>query len=821
MDNSAYEIDRMAAQASLEEEMTSLGVEAHRLRTENATLNGRESGTDAGNFMLQHCIEPMTEAIVAFIAKASTGRAGRRHACLQYMQQVDPQVLALITARVVLDNITLGALYSACAVKVGSSVEDEARFSKFEGESKKLFRATLSGLKKRTSNVGWKRKVLLHTMNQKTDVEWSSWPKAGRLHLGNALLELFIQNTGLATSVTRTVARKRQRTYIEATPATMDLIKTRNTACEVLSPSWLPTIVPPKPWTTPTDGGYWFTQRLTLVKTGNQNYLEELRGCTEQMAEVYSAVNTMQATGWKVNKQVLEVVNECWDRSLGIAKLPQQEPVDLPTRPHDIDTNKESLTMWKRAAARVHQANSKASSQRLQVAKILWIAKRFESEPEIFFPTQLDFRGRSYCIPQQLNPQGPDVAKSLLTFSEGKALGTHNAVEWLAVHGANCFGEDKSSLAERIAWVHAHSDEIEQVGYAPMDNLWWAGADKPFQFLAFCYEWAGYKRHGLSFVSHLPIAMDGTCNGLQHFSALLRDRVGGAATNLVPSPTPNDIYQTVADVVISKLDSICTISALTAGGTKEGGMAKQWNGLTIDRKLTKRPVMVLPYGGTIFSTRAYVYEWMNEQPTLPWVESSEMFAASRFMADLVWEAIGEVVVSAKEAMKWLQSVARSTTKAGIPVSWTTPDGLPILQSYWETDTQLVKTRMGDRVRNISLRRELPSLDSKRQQNGISPNFIHALDATAMRQYVLLAETNGISSFALIHDSYGTHAADAEVSAACIRAAFVDMYTETNVLEDFRDQIASALALGDEVIAETPERGDLVLEEVLDSEYFFA
>jgi DNA-directed RNA polymerase len=37
------------------------------------------------------------------------------------------------------------------------------------------------------------------------------------------------------------------------------------------------------------------------------------------------------------------------------------------------------------------------------------------------------------------------------------------------------------------------------------------------------------------FVSHLPVAFDGSCNGLQNYSMMLRDEVGGAATNLVPS----------------------------------------------------------------------------------------------------------------------------------------------------------------------------------------------------------------------------------------------------------------------------------------------
>ena len=65
---------------------------------------------------------------------------------------------------------------------------------------------------------------------------------------------------------------------------------------------------------------------------------------------------------------------------------------------------------------------------------------------------QLDFRGRIYAVPNYLNPQGPDFAKGLLTFAEGKPIDENGAC-YLAIHGANCFGYDKVGLQDRIDWV--------------------------------------------------------------------------------------------------------------------------------------------------------------------------------------------------------------------------------------------------------------------------------------------------------------------------------------------------------------------------------
>ena len=76
----------------------------------------------------------------------------------------------------------------------------------------------------------------------------------------------------------------------------------------------------------------------------------------------------------------------------------------------------------------------------------------FVEEEAIYFPHQLDFRGRIYCIPS-FNPQGNDVTKGLLEFSEGLPIEDTTAAFWLAVQGANVWGFDKAPLEDRVAWV--------------------------------------------------------------------------------------------------------------------------------------------------------------------------------------------------------------------------------------------------------------------------------------------------------------------------------------------------------------------------------
>src|SRR5262249_3123305 len=157
-------------------------------------------------------------------------------------------------------------------------------------------------------------------------------------------------------------------------------------------------------------------------------------------------------------------------------------------------------------------------------------------------------RGRCYASSTSLNPQGPDEVRALLEFSEGKALGISGR-RWLAIHGANLWGEDKVSLDEREKWAYANQYKIWAAAEDPLTDRWWCEADKPWSFLAWCLEWhAAFMTTQFQpqfYLSHMPIALDGSCNGLQHLSAMLRDPVGGAAVNLVPSPTPSDIYAEV------------------------------------------------------------------------------------------------------------------------------------------------------------------------------------------------------------------------------------------------------------------------------------
>lgn len=82
----------------------------------------------------------------------------------------------------------------------------------------------------------------------------------------------------------------------------------------------------------------------------------------------------------------------------------------------------------------------------------------------------------------------------------------------------------------------------------------------------------------------------------------------------------------------------------------------------------------------------------------------------------------------------------------------------------------------------------------------------------------LASRANITALSTVHDSFATVAADYNNLNLCTREAFVWMYEQHDVLNDWRHELEfhSGVELSD-----PPPTGDLDLGVVRDSEYFFS
>ncbi|MET4733895.1 DNA-directed RNA polymerase [Thalassospira sp. MBR-102] len=848
----------VARQIDLELRMLGLGKDAFQKKVTDARQKKNEAGTRYGQSLLLHGLDPVVKGIEDFMEQANSGRAGKRHTAVHYFNEMDKQVAAMLALRVVIDGVTARRTLQALCIQIGSRLEVERRFHALQSQDrvidgetgKEKEGKTIKYVKKKvakSADFGYRRNILAVAMTR-NDFDWTPWPEVDKLHVGLKMLEIIIERTGLVEMMDIQKGKHKTVRYVVCSEKTKGWIDKQVARCELLTPQWLPTIIPPVEWTNTRDGGYHTdaVPQLPLIKAVNHNYLDELDHRTDGMPMLYEAVNRLQQSAYRINSEVLEVARQIWDRGNDVAGLPIRDDVKHVQCPkcnaavplgttasgrreawgHECFENDENaLKDWKRRAMRIHELNLAMGSKRVQTNRTLWVADMFKDDAAIYFPYQLDFRGRIYAIPS-FNPQGPDLMKGLLTFAEGKPINDGVAAGWLAVQGANVFGYDKASLDDRIGWVEDRNEKIKAIAEDPLGTMHmdlgegksWLDADKPWQFLAFCFEWAGFLTEGYGYKSSLPIALDGSCSGIQHFSAMLRDPVGGKAVNLVPSDKPSDIYGIVAEIVREKL----RLMGSTSGTHKLD--AEKLLALGIDRKTTKRQVMTLPYGSTVFSCREYTEQWMREErgDRLGFPEE-DLFRMSQLLSTQIWDGIGETVIAARAAMEWLQGCAKIVAGEGLPITWTTPVGFPVLQEYRTIEHCRVKSKMGDSVIFLSLAKESKRLDNKRMQSAVSPNFVHSMDAAHLMMSVDYAAQNGVTHFAMIHDSFGTHAADTQMLAACLREAFVDMYEEHDVLQEFREAIVSQVYDDEKKlkIKPVPPKGTLDLSLVKGSDFFFA
>jgi len=797
-------------QLDLEEEMRGMGVARFREETEQARANGLESTTSGALKIMREAFEPLVEGVKTY-KKEQGKNAGRHHGAYQLIKDMPSDVLSFLSLKVVLDKMSESRTLQQVTIAIGTQIENEKNYLKFKDESPNHYKKVKKDVTKRSNNERHIRTVLKHSAN-KDDIELFKFTVQEKHTVGAFLLSQIITHTGLVEIFkpkTRTTKFKSKLLRVQPTEATTAWLKAHNASCELLSPVVLPMLVPPKDWTTPHNGGFW-SPFITgpLVRKTNYNYLEDINGV--DMWEVYQSINHLQKTKWKVNRELLDVINTATERDFNIAGLPTGQEVILPPVPLDMDTNEKAKFQWRKQASIAYTENIRQRSKFLSLKKKLNVAKKFVDEKEIYFVYSLDFRGRVYPAQVYLNPQGDDCTKALLTFAEGKKLDNESGA-WLALHGSNLFGFDKATLEKRVEWTEENQDKIIACAESPFENKWWTEADKPWQFLAFCMEWRDFVEDPENFESCLPVALDGSCNGLQNFSAMLRDPIGGKATNLVPQDEPADIYREVAEVVTRKIEN------------SNDPLAKPWVGF-ISRKLVKRPTMTMPYGATLTGfTKQLVEElqtWTdNGLPTPPMPEGG--FKECAYLAKVIKQSLGEIVVSATEAMDWLQKVARIASEENIPIHWTTPVGFPVLQEYRQASTARVRTEIaGTFYRTLIKAKNSDKINKRRMSAAISPNFVHSCDAAHLIRTVNLAESNDIHDLAMVHDSFGTHASDTAQLALLLRHAFVQIHQEHDVLMDFYNEIKSQVSKPDELPL-PPKKGNLDINLVLNSDFFFA
>ena len=292
------------------------------------------------------------------------------------------------------------------------------------------------------------------------------------------------------------------------------------------------------------------------------------------------STNKLQQQAWKVNNEVLEVI----EANLGNILPPVRERLGLYTKVtvNDAykalqkDPSEENKEAYNIAAEKWNEELCvlRDISKRSELETIYRKARALRHAEEFYQYVDLDYRGRVYYKEPFFNFQGSDMARSLFLFKDGVKL-TKTGLKWLYIHTASCYNQsydidkipqwceydyksylekeglesisvDKMTLEDRVNWTENNMQMILDSFDIIHD------CEKPFSFLACCIEISNIVNNP-DHISYLPIPIDGSCNGYQHSAAISKDEKTGELVSLVPTEIQADLYVKAAKALIERM----------------------------------------------------------------------------------------------------------------------------------------------------------------------------------------------------------------------------------------------------------------------------
>jgi DNA-directed RNA polymerase len=273
--------------------------------------------------------------------------------------------------------------------------------------------------------------------------------------------------------------------------------------------------------------------------------------------------------------------------------------------------------------------------------------------------------------------------------------------------------------------------------------------------------------------------------------------------NLADAERPGDIYTAVSKKVQERVNKDAAEGHRIAVQLVE----------KIKRKVVKQTVMTSVYGVTFIGAKDQIMRQLSDRGILP---EEDLKAGALYLATITMSAIADLFAGAHRIKEWFIKCAGSIAKAGYPVSWVTPLGLPVVQPYRRGNQTMFIDTFFQRVSLLSNKDNLP-ISVPKQKSAFPPNYVHSLDSTHLMLTAIECHKYDIM-FAAVHDSFWTHACDIDLMNKLLREKFVYLHSQPlleNLLADFKARHPSIH------FDPVPQLGNFDLNKVLTSTYFFA
>ena len=816
--------------AELEQEMIQRGHERYERRQEKQTPSQRE----VPHQLITEALPRVSEAIEEeLIRQQDTCRRGRTRAYTEELQGLDFDKLAFIGLNSCYETLIRSGSLAGCLITVGARIENERWALGLQDYDKSLFKRLVSQVTKNHSSERYRLRAAKNIAT-KAGFKFDKWSRQLKVSVASPILSEILEHSGLFELVETSASVKSKGRVSYKTIRTIGLTRDAEVLLNqrMFDASWAepmfgPLLIPPKPWTSLDTGVYddpWLASLVPLVRRSNAEQKRAIAKDFEAGIPLYvKALNALQATPLRINKRVLDVVEWCSQEKLRFGKFPDLEPHQFPKLPDDYESlPEETVSQIRRDQKQWHTKRREIIANVAVMYDDLRTARRMSKHDKFYIGWSLDFRARMYPV-SNFNYHRDDHCKAMFELANGKPIKEEDR-GWLAIHLANVgdFNKiSKASLEDRIQWCLDNEDWLRSINDNPQGTFdQWVQSDKPFQFLA-----AVFAYFDPSEVCHIPVSLDGTNSGVQHYACCTKSEGDAYLTNLVPSDSCQDIYQVVADEVKERL------------AESPDPEAAKWLDFGITRSTCKRNVMTFSYSSVERGFGDQIIEDLmqplqrdvhyGKYSVHPFGDFKGQEDHARYLARYNYAAVQKVISGASQGMTFLQSYADALAREGKSVRWRTPSGFPVVQQYKKSDMKRVKVFLYDREAKlkkqtrVSLCNQGVMYDTRKSRAAVAPNFIHSMDSSHMHLSIATALDNGITDFFLIHDAFGTTAAETWTFYHCIRHAMVDMYDNNCVFSSYEAECRQRLADPDMDLEPVPPKGTFDVRSILESEYCFS
>jgi DNA-directed RNA polymerase len=773
--------EQLARQLQRELDARSEAIKRLRERTRNAEERCYASSTVYGSAFINKGLELITNEISSKLHRATQGWVSEKAQAAVPIKDCDPSVLALITAKGVIDILGVRRIenltYQVATTHIGNLVYHQVMLDQFCNKNPELFNKARLHIH---DHKGYSYKVQRYrAVMRRNDIEPLRWPTSVRHLVGGWLLNRLAESTGWITTRMTAKGPNDRVTYLSYHPDFLKAKEALLAQAEAFAGCMWPMLCEPNDWTEGFKGGYLTNdlRKLTrLIRTKIPR-----RCLLLQDSKALVMLNLLQKVPYRINDRVLQLANFCMEHRNTVGKFRADEPTPPPPKPEPWETaSEDDKVFYRRMRTEIEDQNSALAQRNYRTTEALYVANKYKGET-FWIPWSFDFRGRVYPIPTSLSPQGTDFDKSLIYFEEEGPVNEW----WLAFQVATTYGLDKAPMEERIEWVNKNHEFLIRIASDPEGTISeWLKVEEPWCFIAAVLEYYQCVITKTKKTSGLPVSVDATCSGLQHLSALALDRTAAEMVNVVPTDKPSDGYRIVAE--------------------KAKELLPEHLHQHITRKVTKRTVMCTPYGVTLSSARDYIRQELKGIE----LEKGEL----QMIVKAIYQyGVRQVFDGPCRSMEFIQKIAGERIKAGATsIEWMTPSGFPVHQEYRRNEVETVNTKLlGQRVRCELLKEwEERQIDLSKAKTAASPNLIHSLDAALL--HLVFADWN--RPFTVIHDCVLGRSCDMDDMGAAIRDKFVEIYSQP-VLKDWATQLG--VDFDESVMLNT-----LDINDVQESAYFF-